>query len=115
MKPRLQGNVSAADHWILDRTNLQAGRPFGSNPQLSSSSTSYESAGTDNAVSALISSPWSGVNDNISVFINPNFMGRLLVTYQVTLPTGTAYADPVLTPFGTLSLDSTLFASTQKI
>ena len=115
LKPRLQGNVSVADHWILDRTDLQAGRPFGSNPKLSSSSTSYESAGTVNAVSALKSSPWSGVNDNISVFINPNFMGRLLVTYQVTLPTGTAYADPVLTPFGTLSLDSTLFASTQKI
>lgn len=115
IKPKLQGMQSVGDHWILDLTDLQSGRPFGTNPTLSESSTSYDVEGTDQALTAIRVSPWTSVTDNISVFINPNYMGKLIVVYEIQVPTGVAYADPVLTPFGSLSVDSTLFSTAQKI
>lgn len=114
LKPKLQGMNSVADHWNLDVIDLQSGVPYGFTPMLSETSSSYEVEGTDQALTALLTSPWTGVSDNISCFINPNYMGKLICTYCLTVPSGTVYQDPLLTVFGSLSLDSSLISSVQK-
>ena len=114
LKPRLQGNVSVGDHWIIAPATIGAALPFGTNPQLSSSSTSYVNAGTSEAVTALITSPWSGVVNNQYLYINPNYVGNLILIYSVIAPAGVAYQDPLLNLFGNITLNSIYYSVNQK-
>lgn len=114
LKPKLQGNVSIGDHWVLDVSALTTGSPFGPVPALSTSSTSYNTVGTAQAATALKTSPWSGVSNNQAIFINPNFIGQLVFIYSIIAVAGVAYQDPLPTLFGNLTLNSSFFNVTQK-
>ena len=109
MKPKLQSNVSFSDHYILDATNISSATPFGTSAAItmSNSSSSYPYKDTDQANTALITSPWSGVTSNQYLYINPNFVGRLLIVYQLAPAAGGSYVDPTITVFGNCSIVST--------
>lgn len=115
LKPKLNGMTSIGEHFVLDPTTVTSVNPFGDNPILSTSSTSYAVQNTDQASVALKSSPWSGATSNTAIYINPNFVGYLQFTYSLACPAGVAYVDPLPSIFGTLEFTDFLFAVEQKV
>jgi len=115
LKPKLTGNAIVGDHWNLVANTVTSAAPFGINPSLSTSSTSYTNSGSEEAVTALITSPWSGVTNNGYIFINPNYVGNLMFTYYLNFAAGMSYTDPLVTLFGNLTLNSSFINTQQKV
>ena len=105
LKPKLSSNIAGGDHYKLDYANAAPGNPFGnaSGISLSTSSISYSVYNTSQAMTALKVSPWTGVSNTTALFINPNYVGDLLIVYEghggpVNI------TEPTLAVFGTVSL-----------
>lgn len=114
LKPKLQGNTAIADSWIIPPATVSSALPLGSNAVLSTTSTSFENASTREAITALYQSPWSGVSNNNYLYINPNYVGTLIISYYCNSPGGTAYVDPTISLFGNCVLNSAFFNSQTK-
>lgn len=105
LKPRLTGNVSFSDHWVLSAISVAPGTPFGTLPVLSNSSTSYPAfqiGGTNNqAVTSMFVDYWgSGAPGNTLCYFNPSFSGNILVIYQLHGGAIVNEVDPTLTIYG---------------
>lgn len=114
LKPKLVAQSNWSDHWILDPTNLTGSDPFGDNPVLSSTSSSYNAwyrngssylTAADQQLTNLKHNPWpTGLaTSDADCYINPSFTGKLVVVYQ--LHGGTEpKTDPVVTKFGNVTI-----------
>lgn len=114
LKPKLTGNPVVGDHWTLAAATVAPGVWFGVAPALSNSSTSYSNVGTTEAVTALLTSPWNGTSGTGQLYINPNYVGNLIISYFLVAPAGVAYADPVFTLTGNITLNSSFINVVQK-
>lgn len=91
IKPRMIGNNNVSDQYILDTASISDARPFSTNYQLSNSSSSYEYAPeltyqvapSDQVFTALTASPWDGTINDATIFINPSFVGQLIIVYEI--------------------------------
>nr|WAE42794.1 MAG: capsid protein [Cressdnaviricota sp.] len=103
LKPRLASITSGSDHWVLTAASLTSSILFGSTPALSSSSTSYGVNSPTQALSALNNNPWTGVSATNTIYINPSFIGNILVIYQINNNGGAVtWVDPVVTVTGNI-------------
>lgn len=128
LKPRLSGTIAGSDHWILPASTVVGAAPFGATagsatqPTLSTSSTSYNVATPNQALSSLMSSPWTGNSASDHCYINPDFVGNIVAYYQYssgTVATGTTGTMPYPNVFGNIvflnniSVPSSYFSSVQ--
>lgn len=114
LKPKMNAQVNWADHWVLDASSINASNPFGTNPYLSTTSSSYQAQymngntvnnPSDQQMSNLIVSPWGSGSNTYSCIINPSFSGKLLVIYQLhggSVPK----VDPTVVAFGNARIDT---------
>lgn len=114
MKPKLNAQVSWSDHWILDASSINASNPFGNEPHLSSTSSSYQAQfmngntvlnPSDQQMTNLIVSPWGSGSATTNCLINPSFTGKLLVIYQLH-GGSVSKVDPLAAAYGNARIDS---------
>lgn len=111
MKPRQIGNNNQSDQWILDHETLTQAQPFGDYPVLTSSSTSaqyntakqYVPIVSDQSFTALYASPWESASGAGNIYINPAFVGQLVVVFQVDTDGLLAVNEPDVTTDGNIT------------
>lgn len=120
MKPRQIGNNNMSDQWILDVTDLDNTNPFGSEPVLSDTSTSASfnlpgvstAEWSDQSFTTLGVSPWGGTASFGRLFINPAYVGQLLVIYQVVTNGTASVNEPDIAAVGNITEISTPLSNT---
>lgn len=88
LKPKLNANTTWSDHYVLDAGSLENTVPFGENPSLDETSSSYQASlsSEDQMMTALSQNgtPWGEpIGNDVSIIINPAFTGRIMVVYQL--------------------------------
>lgn len=115
MKPRQIGNNNQSDQWILDHATLTDTKPFGDYPFMTSSSTSaqYNAAKefnpypSDQSFSVPGINPWNNyAADPNEIYINPAFVGQIVVIYQVNTDGVAACNEPGWSTAGNMTLIS---------
>lgn len=114
LKPKMNAQLNIADHWKLDSSSISASNPFGDEPELSTTSSSYQAQfmngntvlnPSDQQMTNMITSPWGTGNNATVCWINPSYSGKLLVIYQLH-GGSSSKVDPLASAFGNARIDS---------